>query len=276
MSRMTSNTVGTARGYTLIELLVVIGIIMLLASIMVPVLMSAVRRGHEAQCISQMNEIGHALATFRQDVGAYPDPSQNDPMKALVQGKYLPEVRTCPNDPRKAENNDTYGMLYNFWGYKVAAVPTLITATDYPTGGMEARVSARNKARAMARDTYKSIQDDITQATTNGTAYPAYLTPIPPGGLELWREGTVGAFPQDATELKQKEILFGYPEAEFPGLANSEAPPLTIVTICRYHLGDNEAYRVLRVDGSVALLRKQDRDTVSDATHFWTLSAVPK
>jgi type II secretory pathway pseudopilin PulG len=266
MTRMTSNTASTARGYTLVELLIVIGIIMLLASIMLPVLMSAIRRGHEAQCISQMNEVGRALATFRQDVGAFPDPTQNEPMKALVQGKYLPEVRTCPNDPRKGENNDTYGMLYNYWGYKSGDVPTLISAADYPAGGMAARVNARNKARAMARDVYLPIQQ----------AAPA-------GGIELWRGGELPSvvdpthgYPQTDVELKQKESLFGYPESEFPALANTEAPPSTIETVCRYHLGDNESYRVLRVDGSVALVRKQDRDGVTDPAHFWTLSAVPR
>lgn len=51
----------------------------------------------------------------------YPPPTNLGP--ALRQAKKLPETLTCPMDPLKKDKNDTYNILYNYYGYQEGATP---------------------------------------------------------------------------------------------------------------------------------------------------------
>lgn len=55
------------RGFTLIELLVVIAIIAILAAILFPVFLSAKARAHQANCCSNLKQIGLALSMYMSD-----------------------------------------------------------------------------------------------------------------------------------------------------------------------------------------------------------------
>jgi prepilin-type N-terminal cleavage/methylation domain-containing protein len=55
------------RAFTLIELLVVIAIIAVLAAILFPVFAQARAKGRQTSCISNLRQIGTALARYRQD-----------------------------------------------------------------------------------------------------------------------------------------------------------------------------------------------------------------
>lgn len=57
------------KGFTLIELLVVIAIIAILAAILFPIFTSARRRASEAQCVSNLRQIGTAMNLYLQDNG---------------------------------------------------------------------------------------------------------------------------------------------------------------------------------------------------------------
>lgn len=55
------------RGFTLIELLVVIAIIAILAAILMPVFAPAREKARQASCMSNMKQVGLALAMYTQD-----------------------------------------------------------------------------------------------------------------------------------------------------------------------------------------------------------------
>jgi prepilin-type N-terminal cleavage/methylation domain-containing protein/prepilin-type processing-associated H-X9-DG protein len=57
----------TLAGFTLIELLVVIAIISLLAAILFPVFTQARRKAYQAQCASNLKQIGLAILQYQQD-----------------------------------------------------------------------------------------------------------------------------------------------------------------------------------------------------------------
>ncbi len=62
----------TSRGFTLIEILVVVGIIVVLASILVPLAGRALRQARMTRTAADMASIGTALEAFKADHGDYP------------------------------------------------------------------------------------------------------------------------------------------------------------------------------------------------------------
>jgi prepilin-type N-terminal cleavage/methylation domain-containing protein/prepilin-type processing-associated H-X9-DG protein len=58
-------------GFTLLELLVVVGIMLILAAILLPALGAAREQGHRAQCLSNLGQIGKALAIYANDFQEY-------------------------------------------------------------------------------------------------------------------------------------------------------------------------------------------------------------
>ena len=62
-----------SKSFTLIEMIVVMAIILMLALLVYSVTVKAIKKGEGIQCISQMRQLGIALAMYLQDYGRYPD-----------------------------------------------------------------------------------------------------------------------------------------------------------------------------------------------------------
>lgn len=60
------------RGFTLIEILIVVVVIAILASLLSPALISAVRRSREAATSANLGTIDQAFASYKLDTGTYP------------------------------------------------------------------------------------------------------------------------------------------------------------------------------------------------------------
>jgi prepilin-type N-terminal cleavage/methylation domain-containing protein len=88
------------RAFTLVEVLVAIGIVLLLAGLLFPVVAHARRKGHQAQCVSNLRQLTLAWTAYRSDYEDAAPPS----LVALVQSQRVDaRVLRCPSDP------DTWG-----------------------------------------------------------------------------------------------------------------------------------------------------------------------
>jgi prepilin-type N-terminal cleavage/methylation domain-containing protein len=88
------------KGFTLIELLVVIAILAIIAAILFPVFAQVREKARQTTCVSNLRQIGAALAMYMQD---YDErlPDRRD-LKRAFPGGYRPWTDWPPSDPRAA------------------------------------------------------------------------------------------------------------------------------------------------------------------------------
>jgi len=92
------------RAFTLIELLVVIAIIAILVAILLPVLSRVKQQGWMADCTSQLNQFGKAIAIYQSNFEDY-----TPPWLSVLYPQYIKaeQLFTCPAD----ESDGTAGVI---------------------------------------------------------------------------------------------------------------------------------------------------------------------
>lgn len=94
------------RGFTLIEILLVIAIIGVLAAILFPVFASVREKGRQISCVSNLHQLGLAVALYAQDsddilpLGGDPIDTQTDLWKTAHSGKYWALAQQLPPLPK--------------------------------------------------------------------------------------------------------------------------------------------------------------------------------
>ncbi len=109
-------------GFTLIELLVVITIISILAAILFPVFSRARETARAAACVSNMKQIGLAIAQYRQDYDSfYPFSRVYTPVQQNWYDGYLDPyikgkpISKCPSVPDNWQIGYSYNQTFGFF-----------------------------------------------------------------------------------------------------------------------------------------------------------------
>ncbi len=113
------------QGFSLIELISVIVIIALLVALLFPVIVSARKRGIQADKVERLRQIAIAMEIYQGDHGEFPVTRHLEP---LVHAKLLPaNLLMFPGDPFK----DGYGYTFSHCMEKVN-LPTIRTSVEDP------------------------------------------------------------------------------------------------------------------------------------------------
>ena len=178
-----------SKGFTLIELLVVIAIIAILAALLLPALARAKQKAYQTTCLSNLKEIGVALAMYLDDQNDH-FPDRRD-LKTSLPGGYKPWSTAWPtSDPRAAWAAlilQSYGANYSIWtcpGIQTSPVGKAVQVTQAVTNTPDSPVAQYwmwrfdHPDNPVLQDNFwgKSPQDAFTDLVAANDATVGYIT----------------------------------------------------------------------------------------------------
>jgi prepilin-type N-terminal cleavage/methylation domain-containing protein len=147
-----------ARGFTLIELVFVIAIIVILASIFVPLALDKLAQANQARADSDLNTIAASLASFFTDI------------------KHMPACENADCDPLTGNNNDLKMLVVKSDNSAVAAADIPAMAAAVSCAGLATWDAAGNLSATPERNNAFNhlVVNDPNGNGTDGEAGAAY------------------------------------------------------------------------------------------------------
>ena len=119
-------------GFTLIELLVVIAIIAMLASLLLPALVTAREFGRKIKCVSNLRQIGMAALMYAADNGDYlPFVDQTQVWDVLLPTYVDSRITDCPSDRTRLNSNEGGTIFTGYQAYSYRYYPDVVTGKPY-------------------------------------------------------------------------------------------------------------------------------------------------
>ena len=214
MSKSASKARTRNLAFTLIELLVVIAIIAILAALLLPALAKAKQKAYQANCVSNLKQVGYAIAMYAGDNNdRLPGPcwsgmfftyatstTAGDPYNGSLAGFLTPylayrppssilqtaKVAICPAGyrmlPKLAWNPPLYVPISYFSLGRITNDPPVgADCVDYPFGRPNNPTAAPQKQTALKKpsDTWAMTDCDKQLLTSYGITSSTYLDYIP-------------------------------------------------------------------------------------------------
>jgi prepilin-type N-terminal cleavage/methylation domain-containing protein len=191
--------------FTLLELLVVIGIIVLLAAILVPVVSQVRMKGYVTTTEAQMQRIAAAIQSYYHDFKAYPGPIPNS---QLVGGATPPNIIPDPNSKNPstitvAKITSSENLILGLFGVLNPPDPSTTSAkyTGFPPTH---DVLSLNPVRPAAYHYIDYIPEELS--VPSGFAYASRFGGMNPSGQSLNIDALAENHPGDTSSAYAQPI----------------------------------------------------------------------